>query len=229
MTKFADHLYESLMAEHGDALRGAAAQAQAQAHAEARARRRVTRPVWASAGTVAAAAAAAVGFTVFGGTASAYAVTDNHDGTLTVKVTKPSGIAGANSELKKMGSRVAVVEAKPGCPSIDTFATPGHGGRTDVTVQLSGGDPNAITVSASGLPADETALVVYSFDHGKGSTGMVPVKGKVPTCVSLPAVPPPGSVVTQGNGGKQDGPGANAEKLDSTSGSGGPGLSQQTK
>lgn len=225
MTKFADHLYENLMAEHGEALTAAPARTLAAAPA----RRRLTRPVWASAGTVAAAATAAVGFTVFSGTASAYAVTDNHDGTLTVKVTKPSGIAGANSELKKMGSRVAVIEATPGCPSIDTFAAPGHGGRTEVTVQLQGGDPNAITVSASGLPADETALVVYSFDHGKGATAMVPVKGKIPTCVSLPAAPPPGSVVTDGDAGKHDGPGANAEKLDSSSDGNGPGLSQQNK
>ncbi|NUP52423.1 MAG: hypothetical protein HOW97_34635 [Catenulispora sp.] len=202
MTKFADHLFEELMEQHADALTAVPVQTPA--------RRRLTRPVWASAGTVAAAATAAVGFTVFSGTASAYAVTDNHDGTLTVKVTKPSGIAGANAELQKMGSRVAVVQASAGCPSIETFRAPTEGnGQTEVTVQMAG-DPSAITVSASGLPADETALVVYNFDNGKTSTGMVPIKGPAPSCVSLPAAPPPGSVVTDGDGGKglQNGTGA---------------------
>ncbi|GAA1960372.1 hypothetical protein [Catenulispora subtropica] len=200
MTKFADHLFENLMDEHGDALTARPVAASAPVAA----RRRFARPAWASAGTVAAATAAALGFTVFGGTASAYAVTDNHDGTLTVKVTKPSGIAGANDQLKKMGSRVAVVEAKPGCPSIDTFRAPGNDGHALVDVMVKGGDPNSITVSASGLPNDETALVVYSFDHDKATTAMVPVKGQVPTCVSLPTAPPPGGVVTDGQGGKVD-------------------------
>jgi hypothetical protein len=209
MTKFADHLFETLMDEHGDALTATPAAARA----ESRARRRFARPVWASAGTVAAAVTAAVGFTVFSGTASAYAVTDHHDGTLTVKVTKPSGIAGANGELKKMGSKVAVVEAKPGCPSIESFAAPSNGGRTEVNVRLEDGDPSSITVTASGLPADETALVAYSFDHGKAASAMVPVKGQVPTCVSLPAAPPPGSVATDGEGLKTDGPNAGSSPL----------------
>ncbi|MFD0631459.1 hypothetical protein ACFQ9X_07285 [Catenulispora yoronensis] len=116
MTKFADSLYQSLMDEHGDTL------AAMEAHGPAG---RSLRPVWASAGTIAAVATAAVGFTAFGGTASAYAVTDNHDGTVTVKVDKPSGVAGANAALARIKSRVAVVEAKPGCPSIDTFRIPG--------------------------------------------------------------------------------------------------------
>lgn len=215
MTKFADQLFQDLMAEHGDALTAGPA-----AQAAAPTRRRITRPAWAGVGTVAAAGAAALGFTVFGGTASAYAVTDNHNGSYTVKVDNPSGIAGANSKLAALRSRVAVVQAKAGCPSIDTFAAPGGGGG-EVEVQVGiGGDPSKITVSASGLPADETALVVYSFEGGKSSAGMAPVKGKVPTCVSLPAAPPPGAVVGDDHGAKvQTDTGSGAE----------PGLSQQNK
>ncbi|NUR58889.1 MAG: hypothetical protein HOV87_09460 [Catenulispora sp.] len=203
MTKFADHMFEELMEQHGTAL--------AATPDLGPARRRLSRPVWASAGTVAAAATAAVGFTVFSGTASAYAVTANHDGTVTVKVTKPSGIAGANAALHKMGSKVAVVQATPGCPSIETFAAPDHGGDSQLTVGLGpGSDPSSITVSATGLPPDETALVVYSFADGKNSLSEVPIKGQVPTCVSLPAAPPPGAVAST------TGPGGNAAQPDST-------------
>ncbi|GAA2045118.1 hypothetical protein GCM10009839_56260 [Catenulispora yoronensis] len=192
MTKFADSLYQSLMDEHGDTL------AAMEAHGPAG---RSLRPVWASAGTIAAVATAAVGFTAFGGTASAYAVTDNHDGTVTVKVDKPSGVAGANAALARIKSRVAVVEAKPGCPSIDTFRIPGGAGSpTRVDTRFAGTDPGSVTVSAWGLPADETALLVFSFDHGKSTSAMVPIKGRPPVCVSLPAAPPDGAVVTGGVG-----------------------------
>jgi hypothetical protein len=208
MNTFADHLFEELMEQHGAALTATPARTAAAGPA----RRRLTRPVWASAGTVAAAATAAVGFTVFSGTASAYAVTANHDGSVTVKVTKPSGIPGANEKLHRIGSKVAVVEAKPGCPSLDTFAAKDHGGESTLTVGFgNGSDPSTITVSATGLPADETALVVYSFADGKSSVGEAPIKGAVPTCVSLPAPPPPGTAVATTGAGSGDG-----AKLDST-------------
>ena len=217
MKTFADHLFEELMEQHGAALTPAPNPAPNPAVNPAPARRRLTRPVWASAGTVAAAATAAVGFTAFSGTASAYAVTDNHDGTVTVKVTKPSGITGANAALHKLGSKVAVVQATPGCPSIDTFAAHDHGGDSRLSVRLGpGSDPSSITVTVTGLPADETALVVYSFEGGKNTMAEAPIKGRVPTCVSLPAAPPPGAVTGTdgGTGAKLDstgpGPGAGA-------------------
>ncbi|MFL6111518.1 MAG: hypothetical protein ACJ786_09220 [Catenulispora sp.] len=201
MTKFADHLYENLMAEHGHALTAVPAASPAAAPA---ARRRLARPAWATAGTVAAAGTAALGFTVFGGAASAYAVTDNHDGTLTVKVSKPSGIDGANNELKHKGSHVVVIQAQDGCPSIQSFAVPGQGSVRGTVDIRSGGDgsPGSITVQDSGLPAGETELVAYKFDNGEVSVAMAVVKDPIPTCVSLPAPPPAGGgAVVDGSGG----------------------------
>ncbi|OLE22217.1 MAG: hypothetical protein AUG49_19840 [Catenulispora sp. 13_1_20CM_3_70_7] len=149
-------------------------------------------------------------------------MTDNHDGTLTVKVDKPSGIAGANNELKHKGSRVVVIQAKDGCPSIESFAAPEHGnGKETIGIKLgNGGTPGSITVQASGVPAGQTALVAFKFDGGKVTAAMVPVKDPVPTCVSMPAPPPAGSggVVDGHGGGVQDhrGPGDQAGLDEST-------------
>jgi hypothetical protein len=67
------------------------------------------------------AGAAAVGTTlalVLGGTAtsSAFAVTRNHDGTVTVSIKRSSGIAGANAKLNQLGIRARVMPQAPsGC------------------------------------------------------------------------------------------------------------------
>lgn len=198
MTNFADQLFQDLMAEHGAELASAPGPAAAVADAG---RRRVTRPAWATAGTVAAAGAAAVGFTVFGGTASAYAVTDNHDGTVTVSVTKASGVDGANAKLRQMGASVVVLKATPGCPSIDTFASPNQkGGKTTLGIQVGAGGETTVTVQAQGLPKNDTMLVAFAFDGGKGQAGSVLTDRPVPSCVSLPAAPPNGAVTSTGGG-----------------------------
>lgn len=217
MKTFADHLFEELMEQHGAALTPAPNPAPNPAVNPAPARRRLTRPVWASAGTVAAAATAAVGFTAFSGTASAYAVTDNHDGTVTVKVTKPSGITGANAALHKLGSKVAVVQATPGCPSIDTFAVPDHSaGKSTIGMSGGPGRPTTITVQAQGLPKNDTMLVVFDFDQPMQRVGSALVKSPAPTCVSLPAAPKGGTVT--GSGGGQDSGSGAAPMLDQKNG-----------
>jgi hypothetical protein len=213
MTNFADQLFQDLMAEHGADLTSASAPAVAPAAD----RRRYTRPAWAGAGTVVAVGAAAVGFTVFGSTASAYAVTDNHDGTVTVSVTKASGVDGANAKLHQMGASVVVLKATPGCPSIDSFATHDQkGGKTTLGIQVGAGGETTVTVQAQGLPKNDTMLVAFDFDGGKGQVGSVLTDRPVPSCVSLPTAPPPGAVTGTGGG----------LRTDSGSGSG-PALSQQ--
>ena len=194
MTKFADHLFEDLMAEHGAEL--------ASASAPAAAHRRYARPAWATAGTVAAAGAAAVGFTVFGSTASAYAVTDNHDGTVTVSVTKAEGVAGANAKLHQMGADVVVLKATPGCPSLSSFATPGlAGGKTSLNLKFGPDGQDTVTVQASGLPKNATTLIAFGFDGSKAQAGAVLTDKPVPSCVSMPAEPPNGAVTgTDGSG-----------------------------
>ena len=193
MTKFADQLFQDLMAEHGAELTSASAPEAA--------RRRYQRPAWATAGTVAAAGAAAVGFTVFGSTASAYAVTDNHDGTVTVGVTKASGVDGANAKLRQMGASVVVLKARPGCPSIDTFASHDQkGGKTTLGIQVGAGGETTVTVQAQGLPKNDTMLVAFDFDDGKGQVASVLTDRPVPSCVSLPTGPPKGAVTSTGGG-----------------------------
>jgi hypothetical protein len=196
MSKFADHLYEDLMAEHGSALSTTPVPAAASG-----ARRRIARPAWATAGAVAAAGATALGVTVFGGAASAYAVTDNHDGTVTVSVSKAAGIDGANTQLQRMGARVVVLQADPGCPSLQSFAAHNPGdGKVTIGMTVGSQGPGSITVQAQGLPDNETALVAFSFDGGKATAAMVPIHGPIPTCVSLPTTPPPGAVTGSGSG-----------------------------
>jgi len=194
MTNFADSLFEDLMEAHGAELAAPAADPVA-------ARRRYTRPAWATAGTVAAAGAAAVGFTVFGSTASAYAVTDNHDGTVTVSVTKAGGIDGANAKLRQMRASVVVLKATPGCPSIESFATRGQkGGKTTVGIQNGPGGPTTVTVQAKDLPKNDTMLIAFDFDGGKGQLASVLTDRPAPSCVSLPTTPPPGAPISTGAG-----------------------------
>lgn len=199
MTNFAESLFEDLMAEHGAELTSAVPSA---APSPAPSRRRYARPAWAGAGTVAAGAAAVVGFTVFGGAASAYAVTDNHDGTVTVAVSKAEGIAGANAKLKQLGASVVVLKATPGCPSIDSFAAPGaKGGRTTLGLQSGPDGESQVTVQAQGLPKNETMLVTFGFDGAGAQAAAVLTDRPVPACVSLPAAPPKGAVTgTNGSG-----------------------------
>jgi hypothetical protein len=55
-----------------------------------------------------AVAAAATGVLVAGGGTPAYAVTTHPNGTITLALTKPSGISGANGALRHLGDRVVL-------------------------------------------------------------------------------------------------------------------------
>ena len=202
MTKFSDQLYEDLMREHGVVLQALSEEAPAAASARRR-RHRAARPAWLTAGAGVVTAAVTTGFVLFGGSAgAAYAVTQNPDGTVSVAVHEASAISSANTTLKAMGVRVVVVPVRDGCPRLDTVTSPQPGG--EISVQVRKGDGTAITVSAKGIPADET--LVLGFDSVRG--GMVTagglVKGEVPSCISLPASgfppPPPGSGGRSGGG-----------------------------
>ena len=118
MTKFADQ-YSTIYA----GARAGAGPRQA-AGGPAAARRGGAGSCWlAGAGGVAVAAAAA-GVLVAGGGTPAYAVTTHPNGTVTLAVTKTSGISGANAALRKLGDRVVVVPVEPGCPSLGSLPAP---------------------------------------------------------------------------------------------------------
>jgi len=120
MTKFEDQLFGQLMAEHGHRLRAV--------EQPAPTRRRVRRPVWLATGAAGAVAAVTAAVMAFGSApaSAAYSVTRHDNGTVTVAVSRPSGLAGANMTLHAMGARVVVVPVRPGCPPIASLPRPGQ-------------------------------------------------------------------------------------------------------
>jgi hypothetical protein len=165
------------------------------------------------------AAVATAGFVMFAGSSAAYAVTDNHDGTVTVSVTEASGIDGANAALKKLGDNVVVVPVRAGCPSLDSFT---QGVPLDapaamtmaMAADLASSGP--VTVNVKGIPAGYTALVAVAPAGGNMRVGaMVLTKKAAPSCVSLSAVP---VIRTRDSGVKS-----------TTGAGGGSGLMAQTK
>jgi hypothetical protein len=206
MTKFSDQLFTDLMNEHGPVLAGTELTASGRRHPVRRA-----ALVAGGAGTMAVALTA--GLTMLGGGASpAYAVTKNPDGTLTVAVSNPSGIAGANATLHAMGVKVYVVPVQDGCPSMDSLPKPilPKDGHVSMQTSLNSKD-GSITVNASGIPAgDILVLAVSSTSAGTMMAGALTTPPP-PSCVSLPPgsqPPAPGTsgqrsghrVITNSNG-----------------------------
>jgi hypothetical protein len=189
MTKFADQLLGDLMREHGPAL------AQARPPA-ARPRHAVTgrKLLVAGAGGVAVAAAAA-GVLMAGGGTPAYAVTTHADGTVTLAVTKLSGISGANGALHKLGDRVVVVPVEPGCPSLGSLRPPNVPLAGHPYVETTVGIGGSVTVNAKGIPAGDILVVgvettTTGTTHGSMGGGRL-TSPPAPSCISLPAQPAP--------------------------------------
>jgi hypothetical protein len=188
MTKFEDQLYEQLMTEHGHHLRAV--------QRPAPARRRVPRPVWLATGAAGAVAAGTAAVMALGSTPAlaAYSVTQ-HNGTVTVAVNRPSGVAGANVTLHAMGARVRVVPVRPGCPPIGSLPRPRPALHPSVSVAtgVNGHGHRSVTVKLGkgGIPAGDTLILAFSGDprHGTalGAGGII--TGPVPRCVSLPPAP----------------------------------------
>jgi hypothetical protein len=159
-------------------------------------RRRIRRPVWLAAGTAGAVAAVTAAVMALGSTPAlaAYSVTQ-YNGAVTVSVSRPSGVAGANVTLHAMGARVRVVPVRPGCPPMGSLPRPrpalhlavsvkagmAQNGQRSVTVKLGNG----------GIPAGDTMILAFSGNprHGTalGAGGII--TGRVPRCVSLPSAP----------------------------------------
>ena len=188
MTKFEDRLFGQLMTEHGHHLRAV--------ERPAPARRRVRRPVWLATGAAGAVAAVTTAAVMALGSApalAAYSVTQ-HNGTVTVSVTRPSGVTGANTTLHAMGARVRVVPVRPGCPAIGSLPRPRPAPHPGVSVK-SGVDGNGhrsvtVKVGQGGIPAGDTMILAFSSGPGRDSLGAGGIiTGPVPRCVSLPPAP----------------------------------------
>ena len=186
MTKFEDQLFAQLMTEHGHRLRAA--------ERPAPARRRVRRPVWLAAGAAGTAAAITAAVLALGSAPAlaAYSVTQ-HNGTVTVAVSRPAGVAGANATLQAMRARVRVVRVRPGCPPIGSLPRPRPAPHPSVSVKAmvtkSGHRSVTVTIGKGGIPAGDTLILAFSGGRGNslGEGGII--TGRVPRCVSLPPAP----------------------------------------
>ncbi|HUA48619.1 MAG TPA: hypothetical protein VMA77_25530 [Solirubrobacteraceae bacterium] len=162
MTEFEDNLWLEVVREHGQKLAGA--------RRPVRRHRRATRPQLLAGTTVGLAAAASAAALLFGASTSppAFAVTHNPDGTVTVKLMQPSGIAEANEKLAAMGVRARIAAQTKTPPKL---VCPGG------TVPTITFDPASIPsadelVIAPGQPgAGNAAALKGGGNTGAGATG----------------------------------------------------------
>lgn len=195
MTKFSDQLFIDLMHEHSATLQATQLPAATRGHSA------VNRGAWLAggAGTLAVGITAALAATGGGG-AAAYAVTPHADGTVTVGISKPSGIAGANASLTALGDRVVVVPVRAGCESMDSLPAPvvAKGGKITVSAGTLKSAKGSITVDAHGIPRGDLLVlaVVDDTSHGTSIDASL-TSGPAPSCVSEPAgLPIPGGKAT---------------------------------
>lgn len=146
MSEFEDNLWVEVMREHGHAL--------AHARRPLPKRRRATRPQLLAGTTVGVAAAATAAALLFGASTSppAFAVTRNPDGTVTVNLRQPSGIAGANEKLAAMGVRAQI--------AVQT--------KTPPKLVCPGGTAPTITFDPASIPSSDE-LVIAPGQLGAGN------------------------------------------------------------
>jgi hypothetical protein len=160
MSEFEDNLWAAVVREHGNEL----ARTERSAHTH----RRASRPQLLAGTTAGLAAMAAAAALLFGASTSppAFAVTRNPDGTVTVDLMHPSGIAGANKKLAAMGVRAQIavqtrIPPKLVCP-----------GGTAPTITF---DPASIPQSdqlviAPGQPSASDAAALKTGSNSSGNT-----------------------------------------------------------
>ena len=107
MSKFEDHLWREFVREHGNDLAQMARRSVKQSR---RVRPRLVVGTGVGLVGVGSVLALVLGATT---TSPAFAVTRNHDGTVTVSVLRSAGIAGANAKLHRLGIRAQVLPQVP--------------------------------------------------------------------------------------------------------------------
>ncbi len=126
---------------------------------------------------------------------AAYSVIRHDNGSLTVSVSRLSGVAGANVALHNMHARVRVVPVRPGCPPIGSLPRPRPAPHPSVSVMtgVSRHGHRSVTVKLGhgGIPAGDTMILAFSGSPRQGTAlgaGGI-ITGRVPRCVSLPSAP----------------------------------------
>lgn len=184
MSRFTDRLWGELVREHGAAL----------AQIRRKPGRRVSRPrILAGTGAGLAAVGAAAALLVGAAdTSPAFAVTKNHDGSVTLTIRGMGGLRAANARLRALGYRARLVEVAPGCA---TGALPSRGMPWTETV------PPALAPAAAQvsihtrfdphqIPAHRLLVIAAWVQSRRISIAPAHlVRGAAPVC--LPAPPPP--------------------------------------
>jgi len=176
MSNFEDHLWREVVREHGDGL--------AQVSRPAARNNRRARPKLVVGAGLALAGAGAVLALVLGATTTspAFAVTRNHDGTVTVSVNGYGGIAGANAKLHQLGIRAEVMTQMPsGCAVMRGSPAPSPG-IADAHW----------TISPGKIPAGRTLVLAPAAEANGGNSGS---GGQIWSCPTGPVggAPSPGA------------------------------------
>jgi hypothetical protein len=161
--------------------------------------------VWIAAGAVGLAGAITLGVTVAGRGTPAYAVTHGRDGTITVSLSKITGVDGANAELRKLGVPAVAVPMREGCTA--TFTPDNRSGNGAFSATARGGTGSgSVTFDPSAIPTGDTMILAAQTPPGGGvALGIAFTRGPAPQC--LPLAPPPsqgdagGSEVQSGSDG----------------------------
>jgi len=161
MSEFEDNLWITVVREHGDELTHTARTAHTH--------RRASRPQLLAGTTAGLAAMATAAALLFGASTSppAFAVTRNADGTVTVNLMHPSGIAGANKELAAMGVRAQIaVQAK----TPPKLVCPG-GTAPTITFDPASIPKSQLLLIAPGQSSAGNAAALKGGSNGSGNTG----------------------------------------------------------
>jgi hypothetical protein len=138
------------------------------------------------------AAAGAGAFFLSAGTQSAYAVTKNADGTVTVEIDSLTDAAGLQAKLRDAGVSAVVEYLPAGKTCKQPWFTPagraGHGGMSQSSVGRTSGGSTSFTITTP--PAGVTLVISTQTGPGNAQAlGIAYAQGDVPACqvVDAPA------------------------------------------
>jgi hypothetical protein len=180
MSEFEENLWQDVVREHGQDL--------AKAGSVAARRRRPARPRLLAGTSLGLAGVGAVLALVLGAASStpAFAVTRNHDGTVSVKVFRVAGIAAANAKLAALGIRARIVPQTDGCVPLVEAARGTQTTSAGAGLQAA----SAVQFDSRGIPGGRTLVIAAQNAGGKVDINVVnAVRGAAPACMPPPITP----------------------------------------